>query len=76
MKLEESDPTRQADAPGLVQYWLKIQPETPSQPWHATLKLLGRPGLAELGHYEFDSPLELARYLASLASPQPKGTLR
>ncbi|GIW34046.1 hypothetical protein [Meiothermus sp.] len=65
--------------PKEVCFELRIRPESAAYSWHATLKLLAlQPGLpqGELERYEFDSPLELARHLASLENPKPKGKLR
>jgi hypothetical protein len=62
-----------------VYFELRVRPQSASDAWHATLKLLTLQQEIPQGEherYEFDSPLELARYLASLENPAPKGRLR
>ncbi|MBO1437548.1 hypothetical protein [Meiothermus sp. CFH 77666] len=64
-------PTRPTAPHLLREYRLWVYLETQSQPWHATLE---KTDLSE--RLEFDSPLELARHLASLTNPVPRGRLR
>ena len=45
-----------------LHFSLAVQLETPQQVWHATLVRMGV-------RLEFQSPLELARYLATLREP-------
>ncbi len=56
-----------ASAPLEVHFDLGVQLETSGQPWHATLVRAGEVRL------EFESPLELARYLANLREPGSVG---
>lgn len=55
----------------LQEFRLLVQPEAQDQPWHATLEKADHSE-----RLEFDSPLELARHLANLGNPAPKGRLR
>ncbi len=55
----------------LQEYRLWVYPEAQGQPWHATLENSDRSE-----RLEFDSPLELARHLANLTNPTPRGRLR
>ncbi|WP_337871351.1 hypothetical protein [Meiothermus sp.] len=55
----------------LREYRLWVYPEAQGQPWHATLEKVD-----QSERLEFDSPLELARYLANLTHPTPRGRLR
>ncbi|WP_299425855.1 hypothetical protein [uncultured Meiothermus sp.] len=64
-------PTGSAPSDLLREYRLWVYPETPSQPWHATLEKSD-----QSERLEFDSPLELARHLANLTSSALRGRLR
>jgi hypothetical protein len=52
-----------------LQFLLHVQPETSDQPWHAILERVGDTDATQL---EFQSPLELARHVASLREPYLK----
>lgn len=60
-----------APAPGRVRFDLEVQPEGTSTRWHASL-LVRETG----ARAEFDSPLQLLRYLARLTLDERRGGLR
>ena len=63
------DPTRRFSSGEPTSFRLEVQPETPTRPWHATLRLESTQS-DKAPPLEFDSPLDLARHLANLGLEQ------
>lgn len=61
----------EAPVPGRVRFDLEVQPERAGTRWHASLLVRATGARAD-----FDSPLQLLRYLARLTLDERQGGLR